>query len=54
MSEASNLEGLLKIFTFNKKKELERHCRSLVVSGNFVSLILCCEQRGEPFIHKIS
>jgi hypothetical protein len=55
MFEGSNLEGLLKIFTFNKKKELERHCRSLVVSGSdFVSLILSCEERAEPFIHQIS
>ena len=45
----------MRIFTFNKKKELERHCRSLVVSGNdFVSLILSCEQPADPFIHQIS
>jgi len=55
MGEISNLEALLKIFTFSKKKDLERYCRSLVVNGNdFVSLILSCEQRAEPFIHQIS
>jgi hypothetical protein len=55
MSEGSNLEGLLKIFTFSKKKDLERYCRGLVVNGcDFVSLILHCEQRGDPFIHQIS
>jgi hypothetical protein len=55
MYEASNLEGLLNIFTFNRKKELEQYCRSLVVSGSdFASLILACEQRTEPFIHQIS
>jgi hypothetical protein len=55
MCEASSLEGLLKMFTFAKKKDLERYCRSLVISGSdFAGLILCCEQRGEPFIHQIS
>jgi len=38
MSESS-LEGLLKIFAFEKKSELEHYCRTLQVSGNdFVSL----------------
>jgi hypothetical protein len=55
MSEGSNLEVLLKIFTFGKKKDLERYCRSLVVNGSdFVAWILHCELRGDPFIHQIT
>src|SRR5882762_10147571 len=55
MSEVSNLEGLLKIFKFKKKKDLEQYCRGVVVDGNdFVSLILSCELRGNPFLHQIS
>jgi hypothetical protein len=55
MNETSNLEELLKIFTFGKKKELERYCRGLVVNGSdFVSWILHCEHRGDPFIHQIT
>jgi hypothetical protein len=55
MSEGSNLEVLLKVFTFSKKKDLERYCRGLVVNGSdFVSWILHCEQRADPFIHQIS
>ena len=55
MNEVSNLERLLKIFTFDKKKELERYCRGLVVNGSdFVSWILSCERGAQPFIHQIS
>jgi hypothetical protein len=55
MSETSSIEGLLKIFSFNKKKDLEKYCRSLVINGSdFVSFILSCEQRSEPFLHRIT
>jgi hypothetical protein len=55
MDQPSTLEALLKMFTFNKKKDLERYCRTLVVSGSdFAGLILSCEHQGEPFIHQIT
>lgn len=54
MSESS-LKGLLKIFDFEKKSELERYCRGLAVSGDdFASLILSCEASAIPFLHEIS
>ncbi|HXP80906.1 MAG TPA: hypothetical protein VN976_13455 [Verrucomicrobiae bacterium] len=54
MSEA-NLEGLLKLFEFDKKRELERYCRSTVISkSDFANLVLACEMSGVPFLHQIS
>jgi hypothetical protein len=51
----SNLESLLKIFSFEKKKDLEQYCRDLAIrSDDFVALILACERSGEPFAHEIS
>jgi hypothetical protein len=50
----SNLEGLLKIFYFEKKSELEHYCRTLQVSGDdFSALILSCETYAVPFLHQI-
>src|SRR5713226_233363 len=54
MSEAS-LEGLLKLLEFDKKRELERYCRSAVISdSDFANLVMACEFSGEPFLHQIS
>jgi hypothetical protein len=54
MSE-SNLDGLLKMFSFHKKSELEKYCRDVVISSeNFFALILACEQSDNPFCHEIS
>ena len=51
----SNLEGLLKLFEFDKKRELERHCRTTVISkSEFANLVLACEMFGQPFLHRIS
>ncbi len=53
MSE-SNLEGLLKIFEFETKSELERYCKTVQISGDdFASLILSCEASAIPFLHRI-
>jgi hypothetical protein len=53
MSETS-LEGLLKIFEFDKKRELERYCRGTVISrSDFADLILACDLQGVPFLHNI-
>jgi hypothetical protein len=50
MNESSSLESLLKLLTFEKKRDLERYCRALTVeSRDFVSLILSCEQNAVPF-----
>jgi hypothetical protein len=46
----SNLESVMTIFSFEKKKDLERQGRDLVIrSGDFFALVLACELRGEPF-----
>jgi hypothetical protein len=51
----SNLEGLMKLFSFDKKKDLERYCRDLTIrSEDFFALLVACETSGEPFIHEIS
>jgi hypothetical protein len=54
MSE-SNLESLMKIFSFENRKDLERYCRGLTIrSDDFFALVLACERSGEPFAHEIS
>lgn len=50
-----NLESLVKIFSFEKKKDLERYCRDLTVSSDdFFKVVLACEITGKPFLHEIS
>jgi hypothetical protein len=54
MSE-SNLERLMKIFSFEKRKDLERYCRDLTIrSDDFFALVLTCECSSKPFVHEIS
>jgi hypothetical protein len=54
MYEPINLAGLLKIFTFNKKRELEKYCREAVVySPDFVKFIRACDAGRMPFQHRI-
>jgi len=54
MSE-SNLESLMKMFSFEKRKDLERYCRDLTIrSDDFFALVLACELSREPFAHEIS
>jgi hypothetical protein len=54
MSE-SNLESLLKLFSFENRKDLGRYCRDLTIrSADFFTLVLACEHSGKPFAHEIS
>jgi hypothetical protein len=42
------------MFTFDKKRELEQYCRTIVVdSSAFANFILACELTSSPFIHEI-
>jgi hypothetical protein len=53
MSQPS-LEGLLKLFEFEKKSELERYCRTVQISGkDFANLIIACDIHAIPFLHEI-
>lgn len=46
---------MLTIFSFTKKRDLERYCRDVAVSaGDFFKLVLSCETSGKPFLHEIS
>ena len=50
------MEALLKIFTFDKKRDLETHCREIVIHrGDLALPILTCEDRliPMPFRHRI-
>ncbi len=50
-----NLDSLMKIFSFERKKDLEQYCRDLIVSSeDFFRLVLACECSGMPFLHGIS
>ena len=49
-----NMEALLKLFDFDKKRELEQYCRQIVIdSSAFADFILACEFKQFPFLHKI-
>jgi hypothetical protein len=52
---ARDLRGLLTIFTFSKKKELEKYCRDVTIYGSdFANFILACNGSPElPFYHRI-
>jgi hypothetical protein len=51
----SSLESLLKLFSFEKKRDVERHCRTLTVRvEDFVALVMACDASGQPFAHEIS
>ena len=53
-TESQNTDALLKMFAFDKKRELEQYCRNIVIdSSAFTNLILACELAGFPFLHKI-
>ena len=44
MFETTNLEGLLALFSIDKKRELEHYCKDFVLhSGDFVSLIVAAQ-----------
>ena len=53
-TSSNNLDALLKLFRFQKKKDLRKYCKGLTVySYDFVNFILACEQDILPFHHKI-
>lgn len=52
--ESKNTEALLKMFTFDKKRELEKYCRDVVINSSaFAKFILTCESGRLPFLHQI-
>jgi hypothetical protein len=54
MRELKNIEGFLKLFTFDKKRELERYCREVVIYGSdFAAFIFACDSGRLPFLHRI-
>ena len=55
MYRPRDLEGLFKIFTFDKKRDLERYCRDVVVYGSdFAAFIRACNgSEALPFFHRI-
>jgi hypothetical protein len=51
----SGLDGLLKIFEFEKKGDVKKYCGGLVISSkDFFALVLACEHSGIPFSHEIT
>jgi hypothetical protein len=54
MRELQDIEGFLKLFTFEKKRELEKYCRELVIYGtDLAAFIFTCETTRIPFLHQI-
>jgi hypothetical protein len=53
MSQA-DFEKLMKMFECEKKSQLQRYARELVLSSDaFFHLIVACETHGQPFLHQI-
>ena len=53
-TESKNTDALPKMFAFDKKRELEQYCRTIVIdSSAFANFILACDLTGSPFIHEI-
>jgi hypothetical protein len=54
MFQLQDLEGFLKIFTFDRKKDLDRYCREVVVhSQDFAAFVVSCDGGRMPFQHRI-
>jgi hypothetical protein len=54
MRELQDIEGFLRLFTFEKKRDLEKYCREVVIYGSdFAAFILACESARLPFCHQI-
>ena len=54
MSEPRDPEGFLKIFTFKKKRDLEKYSRDFVVYiRDFTAFIMCCDEGRLPFVHRM-
>lgn len=53
-AESKSMEAFLKLFTFDKKRDLEKYCREVVIdSSAFANFILSCALTGTPFLHEI-
>jgi len=53
-TQSKETDALLRLFHFDKKRELEQYCRTMVIdSSAFVDFILTCEMTGSPFLHEI-
>ncbi|MGA2387516.1 MAG: hypothetical protein ABSF97_01045 [Candidatus Sulfotelmatobacter sp.] len=53
-TKRENLAAILKLFTFEKKRELEKYCREVVIyQSEFVDVILACESGTLPLLHQI-
>lgn len=52
--ETHDIEGLLKLFYIDKKKELVKHCKNLVIyKADFAGLIMTCNTVDVGYRHKI-
>ncbi len=48
-----NIETLLKIFTFDKKKDLKKYCRKIVIHNRAFADIIVASKLGKlPFLHE--
>lgn len=55
MANDPSLDSLLEIFSFEKKADLVRHCKELIISSeDFFRLVLACEMWGIPLLHEIT
>lgn len=51
----SSTEELVKVFTITTRKELEKHCRTLVIEKEaFAGLVLGCATGEIPWLHRAS
>jgi hypothetical protein len=52
MYQPKDLEGLLRLFTFDNKRELKKYARNLVIhQSDLVALIRTCRAGGGPFAY---
>jgi hypothetical protein len=53
-NKLENLEDFLKLFTFDKKRDLEKYCREVVIDSSvFAAFIMACESGNLPYLHRI-
>lgn len=49
-----SLKSLWKLFTFEKKRDVEKYCRDLTIrASDFTNFIMACEVGQGPFLHRI-
>jgi hypothetical protein len=54
MSESQTAQSFLKLFTFDKKRDLEKYCREVVINADdFANFILACESGLLQLLHRI-